>query len=469
MVEPENGYPEAPIFVDRFEGKTVKQKSTITLKARVIGNPVPEITWLRNNQLLHQTDKIIQSYDGENIELVILEADSETDTGDYKCIASNTYGKASHGARITVDVDDVRFTKILKKSITIEESQNLTLECRTSHTISTKWYHNEKELTGMDHRIIIQEGKIHKLLVKNTNIKDSGNYKCVVKNQETSSVVEVLERSPEFVARLQDTEVNENESIILEVEITSNSADVVWLKDGSVIDIENNKNVDYIKDGHCRKLILRSASIHDEGEYTCRLMDEECSADLNVIESPPSIVTPLKDVTCTEGEKTVFEVELTKGDALVRWFRNGKDLEFSDRLHLSIDGKRQRLIITPTNLSDTGMYSCTVGDHSCEATLTVEKPIVDFIVKLPDVTITNESADVQLTVQLSQPDVEVTWYKKNKKIEPSSKYSIDVEGTYRKLIIVNATEEDIGDYSCVAENVKTTTNLRVEGNVISFC
>lgn len=50
---------------------------------------------------------IKETFDGENIELVIKNADSEKDAGDYKCVASNNLGTATHGARITVDVEKV--------------------------------------------------------------------------------------------------------------------------------------------------------------------------------------------------------------------------------------------------------------------------------------------------------------------------------------------------------------------------
>lgn len=37
------------------------------------------------------------------------------------------------------------------------------------------------------------------------------------------------------------------------------------------------------KDGQIRKLIIRSISVHDDGEYTCSLGDQECTAEINVI------------------------------------------------------------------------------------------------------------------------------------------------------------------------------------------
>lgn len=160
---------------------------------------MPEITWFHNNVPLHPSDRVKQSYDGENIELTITKADSEKDSGDYKCVASNPVGKASHGARVIVEVDDVIFTKKLKKNVSIQESQTLILECETSHYVTTKWFHNGKELTGMDHRVVVQEDKVHKLIIRNTVLRDAGKYECRIKKHSTDSTVDVIEKTPEFV------------------------------------------------------------------------------------------------------------------------------------------------------------------------------------------------------------------------------------------------------------------------------
>jgi len=37
------------------------------------------------------------------------------------------------------------------------------------------------------------------------------------------------------------------------------------------------------KEGQTRKLIIRSISVHDDGEYTCSLGEQECTAEINVI------------------------------------------------------------------------------------------------------------------------------------------------------------------------------------------
>ena len=38
-------------------------------------------------------------------------------------------------------------------------------------------------------------------------------------------------------------------------------------------------------------------------------------------------------------EKATLEIELSKGDAITKWLKNGKEIDQSDRVQLKIDGK----------------------------------------------------------------------------------------------------------------------------------
>jgi len=83
------------------------------------------------------------------------------------------------------------FVRKLKKTVEVDENCQFTLECETSHTVSTRWYHNDKELTGMDHHEITHVGKIHKLVVKRSKTTDTGTYSCRVKKETTECKVTV--------------------------------------------------------------------------------------------------------------------------------------------------------------------------------------------------------------------------------------------------------------------------------------
>lgn len=454
---------EPPLFIERFQELTVSEKGTIKLSARVTGNPAPEIHWLRNNDTLKSTNRIKMTYDGEYIELTIKQANIETDSGDYKCVACNSVGKASHGAKVTVDAD-IRFTKKLKTEYNVDEHETVTLECETSHKVSTKWYHNGKEISGMDNRSVIQEGCVHKLVIKNATYKDKGRYTCVVRKHKTETTVNVEAAKPEFVKTLQDLEIIEKNVGILEVEVSSETADVFWQKDGVRID-EDDDRYAFEKDGGVRKLLIRSTSIHDEGEYICALEDSECRAEITVIELPPEIITELQDVTINKGEKAMFEIELTKGDALVNWYKDDNVLQFSEHIQLSIDGKRQKLKVYNSLPEDAGVYSCQVGKQKCSAKLTVIEPSLSFVRKLPEHTLVPIGDTIELEVELSTADAKVHWLKQGVKIESSSKYKIVKQNAVRKLIIYNAELEDEMEYTCVAENIKTSTILKVGGKI----
>lgn len=94
--------------------------------------------------------------------------------------------------------------------------------------------------------------------------------------------INITATKPEFVKTLQDCEVKERDVAILEVEITSQSADVKWFKDGELLGPSKEK-LEFVKDGTVRKLFIRSTSVHDEGEYKCSLLDEECTAEVIVV------------------------------------------------------------------------------------------------------------------------------------------------------------------------------------------
>ncbi|CAG9840238.1 unnamed protein product, partial [Diabrotica balteata] len=457
---PENQEP--PLFVKRFEEQTVPQKSPLTLKAKVVGNPTPEVYWLRNNEPLEPSDRVKIIFDGENVELTIKETNSELDSGDYKCIAVNSAGKASHGAKVSIEVDTVKFTKELKEVYETIERKTIELECETSHSVRTKWWYNNTEISGMDHRVVVQDGRTHKLIIKNITQNDQGSYKCTVKNQKTETTVKVQQCKLEFVKTLQDLEITEKDTAVLEVEITSDTANVEWFKDGTPLK-ETEDKFDTEKYGGLRRLLIRSTSIHDEGEYSCKLVDEECRADVTVIELPPEIITPLKDQVVNKGDKTVFEIELSKGDALARWYKDGKEIQFSEHVQLSIDGKRQKLKIYKTEPEDEGVYSCEVGTQSSKARLTVEVPSCTFIRSLPEYTIVPINTDAEFEVELSKEDVEVTWYRKNERIEKSSRYSIFEDRRIRRLVVHKTSTEDEYEYSCTVEKyqLKTSSKLKI--------
>jgi len=161
----------------------------------------------------------------------------------------------------------------------------------------------------------------------------------------------------------------------------------------------------------------------------------------------------------------VFEIELSKGDAITKWFKNGAEVEISDRVQAKIDGKKQRLEITNVSTTDAGEYSCTIGKEKCTAALAVEEPKVQFEAKLPETTTAAVGQEVQITVQLTAETEAVQWLKDGKPLEETSEnYTVKKEGRKQSVVIKAANIEDVAEYTCVAENVKTKTELELKGS-----
>jgi len=93
---------------------------------------------------------------------------------------------------------------------------------------------------------------------------------------------------------------------------------------------------------------------------------------------------------------------------------------------------------------------------------------VEFVTKLPEVTLTPQNTDAIFTVELSQPGIEVSWLKNGKPLVASDKVIFTADGCLRQLILKKVAMDDQADYTCVAVNVKTSSKLKVESTYLIF-
>lgn len=93
------------------------------------------------------------------------------------------------------------------------------------------------------------------------------------------------------------------------------------------------------------------------------------------------------------------------------------------------------------------------------------EPSTFFIKKLPDVTSVPISTNAEFVVELSRSDVKVIWLRDGKEIKNSEKYTITSEKNVRKLIVNKSMHEDELEYTCVVDEIRTSSKLIVEGNI----
>lgn len=63
-------------------------------------------------------------------------------------------------------------------------------------------------------------------------------------------------------------------------------------------------------------------------------------------------------------ERMVLSCEISRPNAVVRWYRDGLEVEENDNLILEVDGVYRRLIIPETTVKDSAEYVCDTADDS---------------------------------------------------------------------------------------------------------
>lgn len=399
------------------------------------------------------------------------------DDGVYEIVAINNQGECRTSVQVVEKqkIQKPRFVKTFK-SQKIAESNQLLLEVKTEGYPVPKivWFHNGARILPSETTLLRQ--RQHEGALAISNVKASlheGVYECRIENIYGRAVhsekVTISHKVAKFLERSRDVEVYENEKALLVVKVSTTEDNVTWYKDGRRLSGTIDSDYEFIKTDHYRKLLIENADVGHQGEYTCELEGgERCASDLVVIEMLPDITRHLKDVNIICGETAQFVVELSKGDAVLQWYKDGKEIMFNDRVHLEIDGKQQRLVVDEATLDDAGAYSCSIGGQSSKAKLAVEYPCTEFIRRLQDEYLVDEECETHFEVEISRSDVDVFWYKNGEEMKETANIKFYKEKTVRRMVIRHTKMSDCGEYICLAKGDQTRTELSVSREPLVF-
>lgn len=201
----------------------------------------------------------------------------------------------------------------------------------------------------------------------------------------------------------------------------------------------------------------------------------------------------LKDVEVPEGKAATLRCVLSSVAAPVEW-RHGDDvLKSSNKYSLRQEGAVLELVIRDLQPQDSGQYSCSFGDQTTSATLTVKskcacaycaqgrmgasaqcwrKTMVSvfvsvavssaqFIGKLRNKEAT-EGTMATLRCELTK-EAPVEWKKGTETLRNGDKYTLKQDGAVCELQICSLLVADAGEYLCVCGQEKTSATLTVKG------
>ncbi|XP_060572286.1 uncharacterized protein LOC132730390 [Ruditapes philippinarum] len=155
-------------------------------------------------------------------------------------------------------------------------------------------------------------------------------------------------------------------------------------------------------------------------------------------------------------------------DENVEWRKDNKPVEISNNLMVMSKNGNHWLAISRASLEDTGQYSCVCGHISTTADLTVIDEALSVVVDLPAKIEVTENGNIDIECKVNLLTSKPVWRYKGEILQSSGRKVIQANGTTHKLMIINVTLHDEGEYTVDFGNVssKTTVQIQVETDLI---
>ncbi|XP_029561106.1 obscurin isoform X17 [Salmo trutta] len=434
---------------------TLSQKTTLSCD---VSDTKTEVKWYKDGKLLTSSKTVSMETKGKTRQLVIEKVEKK-DAGQYTC----EVGAEKLVYEIQVTESSAKFKKTAVKDIcSVQASEKIVLTTElTSESASVKWFRDGVELKEGTKYEMKREGHSRTLIVKSTEVKDSGTYSCHTDDDKLEFKVQVKHTPLKFVVQLQPVATELGVTLTLTCELNQASGDVLWRHNSR--EVKPGGRFCVSADGAKRVLTVTGMTKEDEGEYICECKDDKTSAKVST--NAPRLVnltSKLSSIAAVEGKDVVFKCSVTPADVKVKWFRNNVPITSGPKYKIEHRATSHSLTITSVSQEDAGEISMAAEGKTCSATLQVQLEPVMFKKKLQNVTTVEDQKGVKLEVELSRPSKEVRWMKNSVVLQPGDNMDIRVDGAKQTLVFKSVTTADRGYYSCETLDDKTQAKLTVD-------
>ncbi|XP_048657348.1 obscurin isoform X33 [Marmota marmota marmota] len=440
-------------FTEELVDLQVEEKGTAVFECKT-ELPASTVTWRKGLKELRASGKHMLSQEGLALRLTIRTLE-KTDSDTYTC----DIGQAQSQAQLLVQGQRVLITEELQ-DMEVHEGSSATFCCRVAPADHgpVRWFLDETPLHANElNEILVQPGGYHVLTLRQLALKDSGTIYFEAGDQRTSATLRVTEKPSIFSRELTDATITEGEDLTLMCETTAPDTPVHWTKDGKMLRPSARCQLSY--EGCCAQLVIAGATPQDGGRYKCEAGGAWSSSIVRVQARPVRFREALRDLELPEGGAATLRCVLSSVAAPVEW-RHGEDvLRSSSKYSLRQEGAVLELVIRDLQPQDGGKYSCSFGDQTTSATLSVKALSAQFIGKLRNKEAT-EGATATLRCELSKAAL-VEWRKGTEPLTDGDRLSLRQEGAVCELQIQGLAEEDAGEYSCVCGQERTSATLTV--------
>ncbi|XP_077584876.1 obscurin-like protein 1 [Stigmatopora nigra] len=420
-----------------------------------LSDPAAPVNWYKNGMELQTTDGLHIQSEGTMRRIVIQSAEF-SHSGVYCCDAIDDVIRFN----VEVEAPPITFTDIPEEDLfkSVVEKSPISLSCKVSRDDAVvQWYKDGAEIQHGGNFTMKSEANVRNLAIEAAKLSDSGMYTCRVGDNAVAFKVNIREPPVMIVFPKEDVHLDRHapDEIILSCELSRTNGVVSWYKDGQKL--QKSENIKLKVEGPYRRLKIIKSGVEDTGEYVCDTADDSIFFNLTITEPPVQIVSPSQpqmELCQQMSERMVLSCEISRPNAMVRWYRDGLEVEESDNLILEVDGVYRRLIIPETTVKDSAEYVCDTTDDSMTFFVNIAEPPVRFVRPRKIVNkhekVVNET--LILDCEVSRPNAVVLWKRNGEEMEDSKNITIVEDGVTRQLTIHSLTLADAGLYICDAKD-----------------
>ncbi|XP_072539034.1 obscurin-like protein 1a [Salminus brasiliensis] len=451
--------PRVVEFLTELHNTTVMEGEEATFKCVVSPDDV-QMVWFMDGEIIKPSERFVIEQNGL-CHMLIIRNVQLLDSSRITAEAEGVISKAS----LKVQEAQVLFNKKME-AVMAEEFGEATLETEVSlESGEVQWMRQGVVIQAGPRHTLIQSGCKRGLKITNLSLSDRGTYRCETLHDRTQVKLNVEPRKITLRKGLMDIETFERETASFEVELSHADVEGVWQKDG--LRVKPNNTFRVSANGCIHGLTLTNLTLEDTGTITFSAEGLRTSARLTVKETPVAIIKKLSDVRFEEGSPVMLECELSRQNVEVKWLKNGLELKSDKGLRVYSMGRKRCVQIMQSTVSDSGVYTCEIGDLCTSCKLEIYERELEIVTELEDLYI-KEDQNAVFMCEVSMEDMPGDWYKNDHRIRPSSTIKTRREGTKHFLLICNVTAEDAGEIKFVSKQVESVAYLEVQELPVSI-
>ncbi|KAG7471320.1 hypothetical protein MATL_G00123350 [Megalops atlanticus] len=228
-----------------------------------------------------------------------------------------------------------------------------------------------------------------------------------------------------------------------------------WSLDPRVILLNNTAVTEY-------SIKIQNVDVHDEGPYVCSVLTNKKPKSSRVhliVQVPARIVNVSTDITVNEGSNvTLMCLAIGRPEPTIIWKHH------LNRGH-KVMSEGEYVEITGITKEQSGVYECSSNNDVAAPDVRTVQVTVNYPPYILNARSTGAPVGQKGILQCEASAVPVAdfeWYKEDRRLlNGLNGVKIETKGKQSKLVFFNVSEEDYGNYTCVALNTMGHTNASI--------